>query len=89
MAVTAAEPLVDSLVPASSDHGRGLQLDQFLPSVAGPLRNQPPALLPSSGKASLVTAPWALGTVRLVEVVLEPGKWACLPFATSAASTIA
>ena len=41
-------------------------------------------MLPSSSDASSGEAQWVLGLVRLVEVVLEPGKRTCQPLATPA-----
>jgi hypothetical protein len=50
-----------------------------------------PALLPSSSETSsgAAQAQWVLGMVCLVVVVLEPGKRACPPLATTAVEPVA
>ena len=63
----------------SSQNGADLQLDQLLQAMAGQLGINSPAALPSSSDDAREEAPHSsLGMVRLVEVVLEPGKRACL-----------
>jgi len=63
----------------STKEGGNLQLDQLLYAMACRSGISSPALLPSSSEASSGAAQCVVGMVRLVEVVLEPGKRACPP----------
>jgi len=53
--------------------------------MAGQLGINSPAALPSSSDAREETPQSSLGMVRLVEVVLEPGKRACPPLSSAGA----
>ena len=72
-------PFLSPLMAVSSQNGSDLQLDQLLQAMAGQLGINSPAALPSSSDDAREEAPHSsLGMVRLVEVVLEPAKRACL-----------
>jgi len=77
-----AEPLLGALMPVGTEEGGELQFDQLLQALACQLRDQFPGAMPSSSEARSAAAQWVLGMVRLVEVVLKPGKRACPPLAT-------
>ena len=62
----------------STQNGGDLQLDQLLQAMAGQLGINSPAALPSSSDTREEAPQSNLGMVRLVEVVLELGKRACL-----------
>jgi hypothetical protein len=74
-AVSVAAAFLAALMPIGTEHSGDLQLDQLLQAMAG-LRRDARAEAPES----------ALGMVRLVEVVLKPGKRACPPLATTGVS---
>jgi hypothetical protein len=73
-AVAVAEPLFRPFVPVSTDHGGGLDLDQLLQAVAGQLGDQLTGSTAIRYRREVGGGTVVLGMVRLVEVVLEPGK---------------
>jgi hypothetical protein len=90
VAVAVAETLFRALVPDRTEEGAASSSSI---GCCRPWRASSgissPALLPSSSGAREDASNCCLGMVRLVEVVLEPGKRACPPLATSAVEPIA
>jgi hypothetical protein len=82
-AVAVAAAFLGSLMAIGTEHGGDLQFDQHLQAVAGQLGICSPTVLPSSSDARAEASESALDMVRLVEVVLKPGKRACRPLSTS------
>jgi hypothetical protein len=88
-AVAVAAAFLAALMAFGTKHSGDLQLDQL---CCRPWRVSSgissPVVLPSSSYARAEAPESALGMVRLVEVVLEPGKRACPAHATTGVSGV-
>ena len=82
--VALAESLLSAFMAIGTEQGGDLPLNELLQAVARQLGISSPAKLPSSSYAREEAPQSSLGMVRLVELVLEPGKRTCPPLATPA-----